>query len=628
MQLGLHVKTWIVISMLAATSSVFTLHAKEFYPDEVSIIQKRPLVEVLEELGEKYEVFFSFDADLLKGVEVHYEFRKEEVFEDAVHRLLAETELSYKYLGKKYYVVYKNNRSGSRKMRRMQRKIKQLQKLEDKGDIALYPASGNKQDRLRQIAKSVEKLVPSSMQVRGTVRDEAGEPLIGATVLVKGTVSGANTDQEGAFSIECAKDAILVFSYVGYSTQEVPVNGQAVIDVVLLEGLTMDGVTLVGTRGRPRTQLETVVPVDVINATTLEASPQAELAQVLQYAAPSFHSTKQNIGHGSDHIDPMALRGLGADQTLVLINGKRRHTTSLMNVNGTVARGQVGTDLNSIPMAAVERIEVLRDGAAAQYGSDAIAGVINIVLKKNINKGEINVRTGFLAAPPEAPAFLQDFNPYADNSNLASTQGLGGGENLQLSANYGIGIGEKGGFLNLTLNYLKKNPFNRMDDYTIEMFSDERRDDPVAEFAVFNQGNPDAIAAYNARWGDQFGFAIVNPLSDFEGRRVANMGGSGTTNAGIMFNSELPINKDATFYAFGGYNYRLGRATGFYRRPNQIGRQSGLWPLGFSPHLDSDIQDLSAAVGVKSKFKGWNVDLSNTFGANSFDWTIFNSNNA
>jgi len=307
---------------------------------------------------------------------------------------------------------------------------------------------------------------------------------------------------------------------------------------------------------------------------------------------------------------------LGADQTLVLINGKRQHTTSLMNVNGTVARGQVGTDLNSIPMAAVERIEVLRDGAAAQYGSDAIAGVINVILKKNVNKGEVSVRTGFAAAPPEAPNFIN--NPYTSSPELANTQADGGAETYQISANYGLGIGEEG-FINFTLNYLKKNPFNRMDDYTISMFSDERAGDPIAELAVFNQGDPDAIAAYNAKWGAQFGNAIVNDLNDYKGRRVSNMGGSGTTNAGIMFNAELPINETASFYAFGGYNYRLGEAVGFYRRPNQTGRQSGLWSLGFSPHLNSDIQDFSAAAGVRTTFRGWNVDLSNTYGSNSFD---------
>lgn len=471
-----------------------------------------------------------------------------------------------------------------------------------------------------------------AQNITGTVYDEqTKEPLIGATISVFGSSTGVVTDFEGMFQLAVNKGDKLVISYTGFENQEIVVDDREEYLIYLSSGVVLSEVTIVGSRGKPRTQLETAVPVDVIGAKQIRASPQTELAQVLQFAAPSFHSAKQNIGHGSDHIDPMALRGLGADQTLVLINGKRRHTTSLMNVNGTVARGQVGTDLNAIPMAAVERIEVLRDGAAAQYGSDAIAGVINVVLKKNINKGEIRVRTGGLMTPSEAPDFLAsaDFNPYADNPDLArNTQNEAGGENFQVSANYGLSVGDKGGFVNLTLNYLKKNPFNRMDDYTIEMFSDDRRDDPVAEYAAFNQSDPVAIAAYNAKWGDQYGYAIVNELNEHTGRRMANMGGSGTTNAGIMYNTELPLSDNATFYSFGGYNYRLGRATGFVRRPNQEARQSGLWPLGFSPWLDSDIQDFSATAGMRSEFNGWNVDLSNNYGSNSFGWTIFNSNNA
>lgn len=470
---------------------------------------------------------------------------------------------------------------------------------------------------------SIRKTITGIVYEQGTT-----ESLIGASVIIQGTDNGTTTDLTGKFSLDANEGDVLIISYTGFTTQEVIIDEKSSYEIYLSSGLEMQEVTVVGTRGKPRTQLETAVPVDVINQKVFETSPQTELAQVLQFVAPSFHSTKQNIGHGSDHIDPMSLRGLGADQTLVLINGKRRHATSLMNVNGTVGRGQVGTDLNAIPMAAVERIEVLRDGAAAQYGSDAIAGVINVVLKKNPNKGQINIKTGFLAGAPAAPDFIT--SPYDDNADLAPSANSGGGENLQVSANYGIGVGEKGGFVNFTVNYLTKNPFNRKDDYTIELFSesDPRRGDPIAEFAAFNQGDADAIAAYNSKYGADFGMAVVNPLNDFEGRRLANVGGSGTTNAGIMFNSELPLNETSTFYTFGGYNYRLGTATGFVRRPNQEARQSGLWPLGFSPHLNSDIHDFSAAVGVRSELKGWDIDLSNSYGSNSFAWTIFNSNNA
>ncbi len=491
----------------------------------------------------------------------------------------------------------------------------------------------------------LSSVVNAQMSIKGKVLDDTGEPVIGASVLNTANGSGTITDFDGLFSLQANEGDKISVSYIGFTNKEISVvSSQTDYVISLSSGLELDVVTLVGSRGKPRTALETSVPIDVIGGAQLTKSPQSELAQALQYAAPSFHSTKQNIGHGSDHIDPMALRGLGADQTLVLINGKRRHASSLMNVNGTVGRGQVGTDLNAIPMSAVDRIEILRDGAAAQYGSDAIAGVINIVLKENIDKGEISVRTGFLAKPPTIGDELNDLitNPYDNISGLENpTQNEGGGENFQVSANYGIAIGDKGGFANMTLNYQTKQPFNRMDDYAIELFNadDPRRDDPIAEFAAFNQGDPNAIAAYNEKWvdnadnnallaEDQRGRAIVNELNDMTGRRVANMGGSGTTNAGIFLNMELPMSDKATFYSFGGYNYRLGQATGFVRRPNQSGRQSGLWPLGFSPHLDSDIQDLSGAFGFKTNFNGWDVDLSNSYGSNSFGWTIFNSNNS
>lgn len=481
--------------------------------------------------------------------------------------------------------------------------------------------------------------------IEGKVIDDSGNEVIGASVMNVTANAGTITDIDGIFTLKTNDGDRIKVSYIGFTDQEFSVEaGQMEYLITLNTGLELETVTVIGSRGKPRTALETAVPIDVIGGAQLQKSPQADLAQVLQYAAPSFHSTKQNIGHGSDHIDPMALRGLGADQTLVLVNGKRRHASSLMNVNGTVGRGQVGTDLNAIPMAAVDRIEILRDGAAAQYGSDAIAGVINIVLKENIDKGSISVRSGFLAAPPTIGDELNNLitNPYADINGLAEpTQNEGGGESFQVGANYGISIGDKGGFANLTLNYMTKQPFNRMDDYTIEMFSanDPRNGDQVAEFAAFNQGDPDAIAAYNAQWvdnaannallpEDQRGRAIVNELNDPTGRRMARMGGSGITNAGIFLNMELPLSEKAKFYSFAGYNYRLGEATGFVRRPNQSGRQSGLWPLGFSPNLDSDIQDLSGAFGFKTNFSGWDVDLSNSYGSNSFGWTIFNSNNA
>ena len=233
--------------------------------------------------------------------------------------------------------------------------------------------------------------------VTGTVTEADGQtPLPGANIIVKGTTNGTISDFDGNFSIDIKSfPATLVVSTVGYNTKEVTVNSETNIVIALEEGVSLDEVVLIGSRNPSRTAIDTPVPVDIIDVTQLtSAGPQVNLNQMLNYVAPSFTSNTQTISDGTDHIDPASLRGLGPDQVLVLINGKRRHNSSLINVNGTFGRGSVGTDLNAIPTASIQRIEVLRDGAAAQYGSDAIAGVINIVLKESTNELTVNVTSG------------------------------------------------------------------------------------------------------------------------------------------------------------------------------------------------------------------------------------------
>lgn len=255
--------------------------------------------------------------------------------------------------------------------------------------------------------------------ITGTVTGEDGEPLIGAYVTVKGSTIGAVVDIDGNYRIDVPEAAnTLVFSFIGYGNLEIPIDDQTVIDAVLVSGTLLDEVVLIGSRSAGRTKLTTPVPVDIVDVKEIvSSSAQTNLNQLLNYVAPSFSSNTQTISDGTDHIDPASLRGLGPDQVLVLINGKRRHTTSLVNINGTFGRGNVGTDLNSIPVAAIDRVEILRDGAAAQYGSDAIAGVINIILKEDIGL-TLNAETG---------AYLSSEIPEQDGST--------DGEFNQISAN-------------------------------------------------------------------------------------------------------------------------------------------------------------------------------------------------
>ncbi|MEY4938104.1 MAG: hypothetical protein RIS64_4465, partial [Bacteroidota bacterium] len=228
-------------------------------------------------------------------------------------------------------------------------------------------------------------LATAQRTLQGKVTNVNNEPLIDATILVKGTLIGTTTNADGRYNIYVPSGAaILTFSFTGYVSQEVNIGQKTVLNVTLTEGLELDNIVVVGSRNATRTKLETPVPVDIIPVSVVvNEVGQVDLNQILNYAAPSFQSNRQTVADGTDHIDPAQLRGLGPDQVLVLINGKRRHTSSLVNINGTIGRGSVGTDLSAIPIAAIERVEILRDGAAAQYGSDAIAGVINIVLKKD-----------------------------------------------------------------------------------------------------------------------------------------------------------------------------------------------------------------------------------------------------
>ncbi|MFZ4058257.1 MAG: TonB-dependent receptor, partial [Ferruginibacter sp.] len=236
-------------------------------------------------------------------------------------------------------------------------------------------------------------LFAQAVNVSGIVKGPDGKALSGATIIETGTSNATVSNATGGFSLKVSGNGAKVrIEATGLDPQELAVSGS--LDVQLKESVNsqLDPVIVVGSRVA-RTALKSAVPVDVISFKNItQTLPQTDVNQILTYLAPSFQSNRQSASDGTEHIDPASLRGLGPDQLLVLVNGKRRHNSSLLNYQGTVGNGSVGTDLNAIPAAAIERIEVLRDGAAAQYGSDAIAGVINVVLKKN-NSGTL-VNTG------------------------------------------------------------------------------------------------------------------------------------------------------------------------------------------------------------------------------------------
>ena len=508
-----------------------------------------------------------------------------------------------------------------------------------------YTINGNQIVLKKVQIGSIDDTTKDQFEITGTVKDSQGGPLAGANILVKGTTNGTQVDFDGNFTLELDdSNAILVVSYLGFKTKEVALNGQSNIDIVLDEDAAqLEDVVVIGSRNPNRTATETTVPVDVIDVTTIaNQGPQVSVNQILNYVAPSFTSQSQTVSDGTDHIDPASLRGLGPDQVLVLINGKRRHTTALINVNGTVGAGSVGTDMNAIPAAAIQRIEVLRDGAAAQYGSDAIAGVINIVLKKSTGKLDLSLTSGA---------------NFSDNSN--QFEGGSDGEKFQLDANYGLPIGDRG-YINFTGSLSTREPALRNKDYAGDIFQGfhgaERvfaagggtvADMTLQDYAnaaqgisYLDQGIRDQIAGLDLTLDDDI--ATLRDLLSFDADEdeLAARGltrkdfrfkvGTSRLREGKFFaNMSIPVSDITEIYGFGGISYRQGLASGFYRRPAQgDGRaNTPAFPNGFLPNIGTDILDQSIAVGIRGKINEWDVDFSNTYGKNTFDITVGNSSN-
>ncbi|WP_343329690.1 TonB-dependent receptor [Polaribacter staleyi] len=421
--------------------------------------------------------------------------------------------------------------------------------------------------------------------IKGKLTDSSGLGLPYMNVVEKGNTSnGLVSDDNGNFSITVKKlPTTLVISSMGFETKSIQVTNNSFLTIVVKEDNALEEVVVVGSRNSNRTVVDTPVPVDIIDVQKLAAqNGKVEINDILQFAAPSFNATKQSGSDGADHIVPASLRGLGPDQTLVLINGKRRHQSSLVNIFGTRGRGNSGTDLNAIPASAIKRIEVLRDGASAQYGSDAIAGVINIVLKDNtdgITAGitygaySTNVGSGWAEETGET---LWNVN---GKNRLDGKNKRFDGETVKLDLNFGAKINDKGGFVNFTTEFLSKN----------------------------NSLRP------GFSWRKGYGSAGLDGFS-------------------FMVNSIIPLNDNTEVYAFGGRNYRDTNAYAFSRDSFDEGDNRSvpsIYPNGFTPRITSIITDSSVSAGLKHTLdNGWKVDFNNTYGINKFHYFIKDTNNA
>ena len=339
----------------------------------------------------------------------------------------------------------------------------------------------------------------------------------------------------------------------------------------------------VGTRRDDRTALESAVPVDVVDvATLLPQAPQTDLTQLLQYTVPAFNSTRQTGAGGSDHVDPASLRGLGTDQLLVLVNGKRRHTTALVNLLSNIGLGSVGTDLNTLSSLGVERVEVLRDGAAAQYGSDAIAGVMNIRLKSDNRAGSVLLNMGLTS----------------EGDGLATLLGV----------NKGFRLGQKG-FLNLTADADYRGRTTR--NYTRSPLVTPVfvANDPAREQAALTAAGR-TYADYEQHNGDA---------------RVRNVRG--------LLNARVEASDALAFYAFGSYAFRRGQASTAWVLPARQAADivDNLFPYGYQPQVNTRINDGAATVGAvlgRSGSNHWTLDLSNTTGYNRMTYDLNNTVNS
>lgn len=350
-----------------------------------------------------------------------------------------------------------------------------------------------------------------------------------------------------------------------------------------------DVVVVTGTRVADRTALDTAVAVDVVSSEALEKGGVTEVNQALAAALPSFNFPRPALNDGTDTVRPAALRGLAPDQTLVLLNSKRRHSASLVNVNGSIGRGSSAVDMNTIPTAAISGVEVLRDGASAQYGSDAIAGVINVRLREARDGGGASASLGMRVseytvpvAPP--PAGL----PINVGSEISRS--VRDGRVFTLSGWKGLGLGEDG-FLTLS-GEVKLQQRSERDGY------DTRQNYPLIAGGAFDPREA-SIDRFNAWSGE--------PQMD-QYTAFANAG--------------YNLSADTELYGWASYQYRDSLSAGFYRRALDARNVIEIYPDGFLPKINPVVEDGSAAGGVKFKLGDWDMDASLVYGSNKMDFTI------
>jgi iron complex outermembrane receptor protein len=455
---------------------------------------------------------------------------------------------------------------------------------------------------VRYVSLSLTLLLPISstasaqdiVSISGTVTTRAdGSPVPDAVVTIVGVDAKATTDASGRYRLDVPRPALrdariqMTVDALGLprETVDVVVSGAALtVDVALRLAFT-EQVT-VGSR-TPSAESERAVPVDIISREQIAASGYTETAQVIASLTPSFNFPRPTITDGTDTVRPATLRGLGPDQVLVLVNGKRRHQSSLVHLNNSIGRGSTGVDLNAIPLAAIDHIEVLRDGASAQYGSDAIAGVINIVLRSGGSRPTVDSKfglsTGSFTGNTCAPSGL--------NCVEGADIDFADGGLFDVGGSWGIKAGT--GSVTVSAAYRQHNHTNRASF------------DPRDQLVAGDAGN-NPVAEPNHRWGDP-----------------------DTKDVMTFVDASVPLNRQQSrfLYGFGGYSRRRSSSAGFYRRALDARNLPQIYPLGFLPLIEPTVVDVSGTGGVRGVVSRWNYDASAGFGRNTFAYDVTNSLN-
>lgn len=425
--------------------------------------------------------------------------------------------------------------------------------------------------------------------IKGKVTDSSGEGLPFMNVVEKGTSNGTVSDDNGEFSITVKSlPTSFVISSMGFETKTVKITNSSYLTIVVNEDNALNEIVVTGSRTPVRSNTKSPLPIDIVSSKALVATGQTTFDKALQFKIPSFNTVQTPVNDATSLLDPYEIRNMGPSRTLILINGKRKNLSALLYTQTSPGRGETGSDISGIPVDAIKSVEVLRDGASAQYGSDAIAGVINIILKDRPNGGSATIRTGMTSE--------------------------GDGEMFGVSVNNGSSIGDDKGFVNYTVDFSKTSLANR-------------------------PGTVDA-AGEAADFG-----ANISDVQEFLSRRpdAGNINGSPETAAAkflvngsynlsdqsnVYFNAAF-INKKVNSFA----NYR----TPYWRTVSDFPYLADFYPGnhptnaggydGYVPTFEGDLNDYNATIGFKSVINDWNVDASFTTGGNSQTYKVNQSHN-